>query len=52
MMALRTILFLLSLATAFVLTYEKKFLDDLDPHRKTEIYIFKSFYVDSIIAKP
>ena len=37
--------FLLSLAMAFV-------LDDLDPHRKTEIYILKSFFfVDSIYSK-
>ena len=31
--------FLLSLVAAFVFTFEKYFLDDLDPHRKTEIYI-------------
>ena len=30
---------LLSLATAFVLIYEKLFFNDLDPHQKTEIYI-------------
>ena len=43
--------FLLSLATAFVLTYEKKFLDNTDPHRKTEIYILQSFFVNSIYSK-
>ena len=42
--------FLLSLATAFILTYEKKFLDDLDPH-ENKIYILKSFFVDSIYSK-
>ena len=35
--------FLLSLRMAFVLTYEQIVFDDLDPHRKTEIYLLKSF---------
>ena len=48
-MALRFVFFLLSLATAFVLIYEKLFLDDIDPHRKIKIYILKSFFIIIII---
>ena len=33
----------MTLTPAFVLVYEKSFLDNRDLHRKTEIYILKSF---------
>ena len=48
--ALRTVFFLLSLATAFVFTFQKSFLDDLDPTEKPR-YTYYSFFVDSIYSK-
>ena len=50
MMSLHTVFVLLSLPTAFVLTYEKLFFDDLHPTEKPR-YTYLSFFVDSIYAK-
>ena len=48
--ALRTVFFLLSLTTAFVLTYENNFATTLTPPKHRDIYIVE-FFVDSIYSK-
>ena len=52
MMPLHTFFSYYHSQTAFVLTYEKSFLNDLDSHQKNRDVHIEVFFVDSIYSKP
>ena len=44
--------FLIALLMTFILSYEKSFLDDLDFHQKTKLYILKSILQIRFLLTP